>query len=183
MSALASVVVGGLTSAAGTLSASAVALGTILVANTAAVTANTAAVGVSTIVPFAGGGLVPGPRVAADIVPARLTPGEWVLRQRAASYYGHSILEAMNRQLVPRELFDRFRSNVSMVAPVSMFQAGGSVQPTASPAGGLVPAVVVADDGTMDRLLAGGENAMMRFFEDYAPRISALLSRHRGLPT
>ena len=150
--------------------------------NTIAVAFNTKALGVSTIVPLAGGGLVPGPRVNADVVRARLTPGEWVLRQRAASYYGQGILEAMNRQLVPRELFDRFRSNVSMVAPVSMFQAGGSVQPTATSAGGLVPAVVVADDGTMDRLLAGGENAIMRFFEDHAPRISALLSRHRGLP-
>lgn len=186
VSALASGVVAGVTAAAGTIAASSTALGTLLVANTASLVANTAALGVNSatnVITLAGGGLVPGPRVQADVVPARLTPGEWVLRQRAASYYGTGILEAMNRQLVPRELFDRFRSNVSMAAPVSMFQGGGSVQPTATPAGGLVPAVVVADDGTLDRLLAGGENAMMRFLEDHAPGISALLSRHRGLPT
>ena len=69
-----------------------------------------------------------------------------------------------------------------MPGPVPAFQTGGTVQQTAQ-AGGLVPAVVVADDGTMDRLLAGGENALFRFFEDHGPRISALMDRHRGLPT
>ena len=178
-------ILGGVITASATLLTT---LGTLvieLIINSAELVINTIALGIKTATGFfglAGGGLVPGPRVHADVVPARLTPGEWVLRQQAASYYGRGILEAMNRQIIPRELFRQFRSNVVMAAPVSMFQAGGSVQPTATPAGGLMPAVVVADDGTMERLLAGGENALMRFFEDHAPRISALLSRHRGLP-
>lgn len=184
LSALASGIVGGLTSAAATLDVAATALGAIITANTAALAANTTALGIETIVPFAGGGLVPGPRTDRDVVSARLTPGEYVLRREAAQWYGRSIMEALNRRLIPRSRLDDFGVwSRPLPGIVSAFATGGSVQQTAAPATGMVPAVVVADDGTMERLLAGGENAMLRFFEDHAPRISALFDRHRGLPS
>ncbi len=171
-----------ITGAATLVEAGAIKVVAALIANTAALIESTAVETVSTIIPFAGGGSVRGPNVKADVVRARLTPGEFVLRQRAASYYGGTILHAMNQMLVPRDLLNRFRANVHIAAPVGMFHSGGTVQSGNETEPALVPAIVVADDGAMERLLAGGQNEFFRFLDDHGPRIAALLDQHRGQP-
>ena len=47
------------------------------------------------------GGSVPGPNVNKDIVPAMLTPGEFVLRRDAVDSIGLSTLYAMNEGIIP----------------------------------------------------------------------------------
>jgi hypothetical protein len=51
---------------------------------------------------FAGGGPVPGPNINRDMVPALLTPGEYVLNRRAVSMAGIDFLGGLNRGDVPR---------------------------------------------------------------------------------
>ncbi len=50
---------------------------------------------------FAPGGFVPGPSVNRDIVPALLTPGEYVLNRRAAQSVGYGTLDRVNRGSAP----------------------------------------------------------------------------------
>ena len=46
---------------------------------------------------FAGGGSVPGPSVNRDVVPALLTPGEYVMNRDAVTRIGATLLHRMNR--------------------------------------------------------------------------------------
>jgi cell wall-associated NlpC family hydrolase len=54
------------------------------------------------VLQFASGGHVPGPRVNADVVPAMLTPGEYVLRRDVVDRVGTARLDALNEGRVQR---------------------------------------------------------------------------------
>ncbi len=126
---------------------------------------------------FAGGGHVPGPAaVHRDTVPAMLTPGEFVVKESASSYYGAGIMRALNQMMFPRALFGRPPGGAARYAGGG-FQAGGAVAASASgaPAAGPTEALVVPSEGAFSRLLAGGEGSMLRFFEAHRTEISGIL--------
>lgn len=120
-------------------------------------------------------GPVPGPRINKDIVPAMLTPGEFVMKRSAVTNYGLGVMYAMNEGLVPRETFGD-------VGKIRKFADGGAtaadippkievtapmqppVQQSAPPMpSGPVPAYIVANEQAMQNLLNGGRNAMIDF--------------------
>lgn len=112
---------------------------------------------------FAGGGSVPGPDVNSDVVPAMLTPGEFVMRKDAVSLYGRGVMAALNRGLMPPAVL---RGSAGSIHNVSGHFAEGGEVPFGA---GAVPkpamAFVVSSNTELERLLAGGKGAMMRFFE------------------
>lgn len=118
---------------------------------------------------FAGGGpagFVPGPRVSRDIVPAVLMPGEFVQRRAAVDYYGTGIMDALNRLLIPRSLFDGFGSSGNSRITRS-FQGGGEAVAAATAALGstVTPpiAVMTNNEAEADRLYAGNPDSLFRF--------------------
>ena len=48
------------------------------------------------------GGPIPGPNVNADVVPAMLTPGEWVIRKDMVQKYGSGFMAALNAGTIDR---------------------------------------------------------------------------------
>lgn len=114
----------------------------------------------------AAGGPVPGPRVDRDVVPARLTPGEWVIRRQASEHYGASIMSAINRGLIPRDILARLVPGGSAVNLGRSLAGGGSASPAFAGGGAAGGATLVADEQTMERLLSGGAAALRRFMRD-----------------
>lgn len=125
---------------------------------------------------FIGGGLVPGPNVNADIVPARLAPREFVMTREAVSHYGAGFFRALNQMLVPTDMLKGMRSGVRRISG-DHFQRGGEVVPASSAAGagGPAPAFIVANDNAVAQLLDGGRNAFIRFIEDNRDAIKPIL--------
>jgi hypothetical protein len=130
---------------------------------------------------FDTGGNVPGPPVNRDVIDAKLTPGEWVIRRASSLYYGHAIMNAMNQRLIPREMFEgRFNKGGSVVNLKRAFATGGAA--AAGSAGNvnlqpIVQAHVIADQQTFDRLLHGGDSAFQRYFRNNADTFNALLGK------
>lgn len=125
---------------------------------------------------FAGGGSVPGPSVNRDVVPAMLTPGEFVQTRDATSYYGVDVMESMRRMLIPRSMFSgvpsvgahgRVRRGFAEGGPVASSQ--GAAAATASST-----ATIIASEQTLDRLIAGGEAAFIRALERNSDTINNL---------
>ncbi len=112
----------------------------------------------------ADGGPIPGPNVNADVVPAMLTPGEFVVRKSAVDLYGKSAMHALNRGMIPPGLLST--AALSTTRSVSGHFAGGGEVPYGA---GATPkpavAFVMSSDSEVDRLTAGGDGAMIRFFE------------------
>lgn len=121
-------------------------------------------------------GRVPGPSVNRDVVPAMLTPGEFVMKRSAVSNYGLGVMYAMNEGIVPKDMFGslpgvrklatggtaeatippKIEISTPMQAPTQMpQQQSGSQAP--------VPAYIVANEQAMQNLLNGGKNAMIDF--------------------
>ena len=121
-------------------------------------------------------GRVPGPSVNRDVVPAMLTPGEFVMKRSAVSNYGLGVMYAMNEGIVPRDMFGslpgvrklatggtaeatippKIEISTPMQAPTQMpQQQSGSQAP--------VPAYIVANEQAMQNLLNGGKNSMIDF--------------------
>ncbi|GMV26937.1 MAG: hypothetical protein AMXMBFR58_29680 [Phycisphaerae bacterium] len=96
---------------------------------------------------FARGGVVPGPDINRDIVPALLTPGEGVLNRMAMRANGSAVMQHMNRG--------------GRVAPVGSSSGGGiAVSVTVNVQGGGGPDAATIDrlrratsDGVLDGLL------------------------------
>lgn len=76
------------------------------------------------------GGKIPGSG-SGDIVPIRAEPGEFMNSKPSVDYYGPGIFEALNRKLIPKEMFESLsRNSYNPVAqvPKTAFQTGGYVQ-------------------------------------------------------
>lgn len=106
----------------------------------------------------ASGGEIPGPNVNRDVVPAMLTPGEYVEKKAAVDYYGVGVMRALNNMLIPRAHLASSISRLGGVNNSRSFASGGKVGNGKSAP---TPAYVMANEQTLDRLLAGGNSAML----------------------
>lgn len=123
---------------------------------------------------FATGGPIPGPNVNADIVDAKLTPGEFVIRKGAVDYYGAQMMAALNAKAFPRVALP----DVTGMAPMRIghhFAEGGEVGPGGSQATGPIPAVLVADNQSMERLLKGGTPTLLQWMQENKGSIKGML--------
>ena len=135
---------------------------------------------------LARGGLPrPGHIPASDTVPAWLTPGEFVMNKAASSQF-LPLLEAMNGG----SMAVVGSSSAEAASPSTGMASGGLVADRIADQGGqssseggtstiVVPAIV-ARDGEMDKLTAGGRNAMLAFMRENAGNINSLLDRSNG---
>jgi len=138
---------------------------------------------------FAPGGHVPGPLVERDVVPALLTPGEFVQPTSPVRKYGLRAMEAIRRELIPagalHELVAESAAGVVKSAE-PRFQAGGAVESIqaggrAAGAGpGMTPAFVVSSENELERLLRGGRPAVLRFLAQNAEAVRSVLSSEGG---
>lgn len=121
-------------------------------------------------------GRVPGPDVNRDVVPAMLTPGEFVMKRSAVSNYGLGVMYAMNEGIVPKDMF-------GVLPGIRKLATGGTAEATIPPkieisspmqsptqmpqqqsaSQAPVPAYIVANEQAMQNLLNGGKNAMIDF--------------------
>jgi lambda family phage tail tape measure protein len=124
---------------------------------------------------LASGGPVPGPDVRRDVIPAMLMPNEWVIRRDASRYYGDAIMSALNNRLIPRSMLLPFGTSSSAVLG-NGFADGGRAYGTGS-SGSPAVAFVVPDEQSLERLLSGGTNSMMRWMEEHASQLSAVLGQ------
>jgi len=130
---------------------------------------------------LAAGGRPPG-LPATDTVPIWATPGEFMVRAGAVRKYGEDTLAAINQGLInPMAL--RGLSHISSGVPTRSrsggYADGGEITPSrtvpvAGPSG-VVQAAVVANEEHMDRLLAGGKAAQIRFIRNNSRTINSLL--------
>lgn len=109
---------------------------------------------------------------ARDTIPAWLRPGEWVIRPESVRKYGNGFMDMLNKgQLNPGALsavsaIAKGRSSAPKVAPRSSFATGGPVgsAPMRSEGSSAPPFVLqFNDEQTMDRALAAGSKATLRF--------------------
>lgn len=155
---------------------------------------------------FAEGGEIPGSKKAPiarprgldprDTQPIWAQPGEFMQRLSAVKKYGVDVMEALNKgaidPLALRELAGLSKARKARAAMHKKigFATGGQITPTAAretvrEAGaeaeaGVPPiALVVGNEQSLDRLLAGGRKSMLSFIKDNAPAIEGHLSKHR----
>lgn len=123
------------------------------------------------------GGLIPGSGPDRDSVLTPTTPGEHVTRRRAVNFYTPRALDAINRMLIPRAVLAPWM-NGSSVTDVGKraFNDGGM---TSAPAagGGSAPlvGVIPANEQTMEALVNGGPNALLRFAQSHRNSYRAAL--------
>lgn len=121
---------------------------------------------------FAQGGLVPGSGTG-DIVPARLTPGEYVFSRPAVDAVGPHVLEHFHRQLTGARSFRA--PTVSPIGQLS-FNAGGLVPSQIRASSATVVPAIVVNDQHMGRLLHGGRGELLRFLAGNATEVRAALN-------
>lgn len=132
---------------------------------------------------FDSGGHVGGPPVNRDIIPAKLTPGEWVIRKAAASgYYGRRIMSAINNMLIPREVLAPYAGKGRGFANLKqMFADGGEAAGAAMASAGGGPlaqqSYVFSDEQSLERQLNGGEASFFRMLDRHAGRVKSTLDR------
>ena len=119
------------------------------------------------------GGRIPGPNVNRDVVPAMLTPGEFVIPRGAVDHYGTGIMEALRRRLIPRNALSAFGASGVPPKGTHLNAGGQASQSSVVPS----PAYIVADEQAMDRMLRGGSNSMFEFLRRNADTISGILGR------
>lgn len=120
-------------------------------------------------------GRVPGPDVDRDMVPAMLTPGEFVMKRSAVSNYGLGVMYAMNEGIVPKDMFGKLPGirRLATGGPASAvdipprIEVAAPMQPAAqapqAQSQSPVPAYIVANEQAMQNLLNGGKNSMIDF--------------------
>ncbi len=125
----------------------------------------------------AAGGPIPGPNVDRDVVPAMLTPGEFVMRRDAVEKYGRGVMYALNRGLVPPLMLAAAAAPTpSLSANLSShFAEGGEVPFGAGASPKPAMAFIVSSDSELDRLVSGGDGALIRFFERNRGKIRSVL--------
>lgn len=124
----------------------------------------------------------------SDTIPIWTAPGEWIIRAASVKRYGQQVMEAINRGLVDPLSLRALASVRShpITRPVQPgFASGGliseqvrSLEVASSPAttkSSPTPAVIVADEQAMDRLLAGGGNALIRYLTTHRTRMRAAI--------
>ncbi len=107
---------------------------------------------------------------ARDTIPAWLRPNEWVIRPEAVAYYGDRLFHLLNTRRLDAGALSGIAGTARGVSPsiraVSKvgYATGGKVAASA-PRGGIQTVVVANyyDEQTMDRSLAAGGNAQLRF--------------------
>ena len=134
------------------------------------------------------GGSVPGPAVRRDIIPAMLSPREWVINNAATDYYGDAIMNAINQRAIPRELLFSLGSAKkvnNIMNALGRHQTGGSAGGDA----GFTPreltgsepsttrAYLVSDENTMERILSGGRRSMLQFLAENADDVRSAIGR------
>ncbi len=129
------------------------------------------------------GGSIPGPDVQRDVVPALLTPREWVIQRGSALYYGDRLMSAINQRLIPKEaLLRAITGPVSQVHPVSVqYQSGGPAR-RADPNFGesFQPVYLPNDEQTGERMIRGGmSRPLLRFLSDHGFRPASGSDRRR----
>lgn len=153
--------------------------------------------------PVPGSAAVSGPRPAgipaSDTVPAWLTPGEFVQTVDAVRRYGSDVMEAIRqgsidplslRALAGLEGRRNVRRSTARSGALAFAEGGlvpqASVQRASMDAatdtgGSAAPpiALVVGNEQSLDRLLAGGKRAMLDFMRSNAGAIDGILSKNR----
>ena len=130
---------------------------------------------------LAEGGGVPGTGPNVDSIPAMLTPGEFVMRRSAVQHYGASVMEGLNRMVVPADLIRHFRAVGRTPSPSGGFQRGGEVadEVMAGSTPQVLP-VMVAEPATVERFLRGGAAGLMRVLAENADELSSITQAARG---
>ena len=131
---------------------------------------------------FDTGGIVPGPNVERDVIPALLMPDEWVIKKRSSQYYGNAIMSALNNMLIPRELLlgTKIPASSGLRNQTARFAGGGQAKGTAfTPltSAGLGRAHVIAGEQEFERLLAGGGPPLLEWLKNNAGTVNSLLGR------
>lgn len=124
---------------------------------------------------LAAGGPVPGPSVDRDVVPAMLTPGEFVHPTESVDYYGAAIMEAMRRRLIPKSLFKGLHLGIPSLDLKTAFATGGAVaggtRGNAAPTEGFL----VSSDRNASRFLSGGRGGVLRWLRQEKSDIKSAL--------
>lgn len=112
------------------------------------------------------GGYITGPNINRDVVNVAATPGEFMVNAGATSYYGASVISAINKRMVPRNLLAGFAAGHN-VDISRRFSSGGEVSAALRPSGPITaPALVIADEQAGERLYAGSPNALDRILHE-----------------
>jgi hypothetical protein len=130
-----------------------------------------------------GGSVRPAGLPASDTVPIWATPGEYMMKVDAVRKYGADVMAAINQGLIDptslRGLRATRRASRGLPGRMGYAEGGeitpGSTVPVSQPAG-ITEAVIVANDEAVDRLLAGGKGAMLKFMRDNKSTLKGILS-------
>jgi len=115
---------------------------------------------------FNDGGNVGGPPgVNRDVVPAMLTPGEFVIRKQAAQTLGTNFLMGLNTLGGPSSRFAKASSG-PRIGGVRGFNMGGQVAAMAGGGGGPQPSYLLSNETNAQSFLQGGENAFLSFLRE-----------------
>jgi len=122
----------------------------------------------------------------SDTIPIWVAPGEYIVRREAVRQYGVQALEAINRGLLNPVALRSMLGNTSRIlrTPQGPGYAEGGVVATVAdskePAktekeATITPAIIVANDEALDRLLTGGKGAFLRFLNKHSAKIREAL--------
>lgn len=129
---------------------------------------------------------------SGDRVPAFLTPGEHVIRRSSAAKYGHGVMEKINQGLVDPTALQALAGTVRSTTLRSKASRGGGYQlggqvaaaraagsqletTSAGQPSAVTPAIVQADDQSMERLLKGGRGAFLNFLRTNSSAVKGAL--------
>jgi hypothetical protein len=142
----------------------------------------------------AGGRPVPPKGISRkDNVPIWAQEGEFMMRVAAVRKYGLARMEAVNQGLIDPSALDAMAGSYRLARSTRRtvgYQTGGQVAqqaataaPTTSTSSGapaLGAALLIANDTTAERLLAGGSKAVLDFIDEHGADIEGRLSRFRS---
>jgi len=152
----------------------------------AGVIATAGAVQIATIAAqkLASGGIVHGhsPSSTADNIPIMATAGEFMQPVPTVRFYGHSVMEAIKKRLIPREVFQGFAlPGLPSLSPSFAYAAGGMVNAPASTSGSQPGAEInivnIIDPEEIEDYLnsPGGENAILNVISSKKRTIERIL--------
>ena len=128
---------------------------------------------------FAEGGKAEGPS-GRDNIRARLSRGEWVIRERSAGYYGDRIMAAINARLIPRQDLASMLRGVGGAVGLNLagrFAEGGPARFGRDDAPPVGMSVILSSERDADKFFAGGDQAFVRAFERNSDAVDAVKGR------